>query len=53
MRRLGFCVLAASVFAGCGGSEFESSSASLVQGQAPLTTTDVDVAPEARAFWAS
>jgi hypothetical protein len=46
MRRLGSVLLAASLFAGCGGSESEPSSASLAQQQAPLTGTDVDVAPE-------
>lgn len=45
MRRLGPVLLAASLFAGCG-SELEPSSESVAQQQAPLTTTDVDVAPE-------
>ena len=46
MRRLGQALLAVSLFAGCGGSEPEQSSPSLEQQQAPLTRTDVDVAPE-------
>jgi DNA uptake protein ComE-like DNA-binding protein len=46
MRRIGSALLAASLLAGCGGSEVEPSSQPLVQQQAPLTTTDVDVAPE-------
>jgi hypothetical protein len=46
MRRLGSAVLAVSLLAGCGGSEAEPSSESLAQQQAPLTQTDVDVAPE-------
>lgn len=46
MRRLGPAVLAASLFAGCGGTELEPSSQTVAQQQTPLTTTDVDVAPE-------
>ncbi|QRK04351.1 hypothetical protein JQX13_29270 [Archangium violaceum] len=46
MRRLGQALLAVSLFAGCGGSELEPSSPTLAQQQAPLTSTDVDVAPE-------
>ncbi|WNG45413.1 hypothetical protein F0U60_15860 [Archangium minus] len=46
MRRLGQALLAVSLFAGCGGSGIEQSSPSLEQQQAPLTTTNVDVAPE-------
>ncbi|MET0402803.1 MAG: hypothetical protein ABW123_10390 [Cystobacter sp.] len=46
MRRLGTAVVALSLFAGCGGLEVEPSSDTLAQQQAPLTTTDVDVAPE-------
>jgi DNA uptake protein ComE-like DNA-binding protein len=51
MRRLGSALLAVSMFAGCGGVESELSSESLEsrsveRQQAPLTTTDVDVAPE-------
>ncbi len=49
MGRLGSAVLAVSLFAGCGGVDTEPSteaSSSLEQQQAPLTTTDVDVAPE-------
>jgi DNA uptake protein ComE-like DNA-binding protein len=46
MRHLGTALLAASLLAGCGGAELESSNESLARKQAPLTTTDVDVAPE-------
>ena len=46
MRRLGSALLAASLLAGCGGTETEPSSEPLQQQQAPLTETDVDVAPE-------
>ncbi len=46
MRRLGSALLAASLLAGCGGTEAEPSSESLQPRQAPLTGTDVDVAPE-------
>ncbi|PTL76061.1 hypothetical protein [Vitiosangium sp. GDMCC 1.1324] len=46
MRRIGQAVLAVSLFAGCGGSELEPSSKSIEQQQAPLTTTNMDVAPE-------
>jgi hypothetical protein len=49
MRRLGSAVLAVSLFAGCGGIDTEPSSepsSSLEQQEAPLTTSDVDVAPE-------
>jgi hypothetical protein len=46
MRRLGRALLAVSLFAGCGGTELEPSSESIAQQQAPLTSTDVDVAPE-------
>lgn len=46
MRRFGPLLAAASLFAGCGGSEVEPSSQPLAQQQAPLTTTDEDVAPE-------
>jgi hypothetical protein len=51
MRRLGSALLAVSILAGCGGVESEASSepleaSSIERQQAPLTTTDVDVAPE-------
>jgi hypothetical protein len=46
MRRLGSALLAVGLFVGCGGTESESSSESLQRQQAPLTETDVDVAPE-------
>lgn len=46
MRRLGQALLAVSLFAGCSGIETEPSSPSLEQQQTPLTSTDVDVAPE-------
>ncbi|HZI15967.1 MAG TPA: hypothetical protein VE153_36710 [Myxococcus sp.] len=51
MRRLGSALLAAGLFAGCGGADTEPSSespdsSSLERQQAPLTTSDVDVAPE-------
>lgn len=46
MRRLGSALLAVSLFAGCGGTESEPSSAPMEHQQAPLTETDVDVAPE-------
>jgi hypothetical protein len=46
MRRLGSALLAASLLAGCGGTEPEPSPESLERQQAPLTETDVDVAPE-------
>lgn len=47
MRRLGTAVLAASLLAGCGEATSEPSSPlSLESVQAPLTETDVDVAPE-------
>ncbi|MCP3138211.1 helix-hairpin-helix domain-containing protein [Pyxidicoccus xibeiensis] len=46
MRRLGSALLAVSLFAGCGASESEPSSEVLGRQQAPLTVTDVDVAPE-------
>ncbi|MFP2924772.1 hypothetical protein ACLESO_06060 [Pyxidicoccus sp. 3LG] len=48
MRRLGSALLAVSMFAGCGGGESapSSDSPSTQQQQAPLTTTNVDVAPE-------
>ncbi|MCY1078963.1 hypothetical protein [Archangium lansingense] len=46
MRRIGSALLALSLLAGCGGTEAEPSSESLERQQAPLTTTDVDVAPE-------
>jgi len=46
MRRIGSALLAFSLLAGCGGTEAEPSSESLERQQAPLTTTDVDVAPE-------
>jgi hypothetical protein len=45
-RRLGSALLAVGLFVGCGGTESESSSDSLQRQQAPLTETDVDVAPE-------
>ncbi len=45
-RHLGPAFLAVSLFAGCGGTELEPSSESLVQQQASLTGTDVDVPPE-------
>lgn len=47
MRRLGYTLLAASLLAGCGPSDSEQSSTpSTTQQGAPLTTTNVDVAPE-------
>jgi hypothetical protein len=51
MRRLGSALLAVSILAGCGGVETEPSpvsleSPSVERQQAPLTTTNVDVAPE-------
>jgi hypothetical protein len=46
MRRLGSALLAVGLFAGCGGTESEVSSEPLGRVQAPLTETDVDVAPE-------
>ncbi|MBZ4416721.1 hypothetical protein [Myxococcus sp. RHSTA-1-4] len=47
MRRLGHTLLAVSLLAGCGPGESEpSSTPSLARQDAPLTTTDVDVAPE-------
>lgn len=46
MRFLAPAFVAVGLLAGCGGSEVEPSSSSPVQQQAPLTTTDVDVAPE-------
>ena len=50
MRRLGQALVTLSLLAGCGGTEFEpaaeSSSEALAVSAAPLTTTDVDVAPE-------
>src|SRR5690242_10379362 len=51
MRRLGSALLALSILAGCGGVESEPStesreSPSAERQQAPLTTTNVDVAPE-------
>lgn len=46
MRRIGPMFLAASLFVGCGGPEVEPSQESLERAQAPLTATDVDVAPE-------
>ncbi len=48
MRRFGSAILAASLLAGCGGVESaeSSESPSVESQQAPLTTTDVDVAPE-------
>ncbi len=46
MRRLGSALLAVGLFVGCGGTESESSSDSLQRLRAPLTETDVDVAPE-------
>ena len=45
-RRLGSALLAVGLFVGCGGTESESTSESLQRQQAPLTETDVDVAPE-------
>ncbi|CAM4329807.1 hypothetical protein G4177_01045 [Corallococcus sp. ZKHCc1 1396] len=53
MRRLGSALLAVSMFAGCGGLETEPSPESLTSPsfesqQAPITTTDVDVAPECK-----
>lgn len=45
MRRLGQALLAVSLLAGCG-TELEPSSEPIAQQQAPLTSTDVDVAPE-------
>lgn len=51
MRRLGSALLAVSVLAGCGGVGTEPSpesveSPAVERQQAPLTTTDADVAPE-------
>ncbi|QQR46045.1 hypothetical protein JKA73_07945 [Myxococcus xanthus] len=48
MRRLVPALLSASLMVGCGptGSESEPSSSSTEHQDAPLTTTDVDVAPE-------
>lgn len=46
MRRIGSALLAVSLLAGCGGSETPPPSESVEQQQAPLTETDVDVAPE-------
>ncbi len=46
MRRLGSALLAVSLFVGCGGVESSFESPSAEHQQAPLTTTDVDVAPE-------
>ena len=46
MRHHVTACLAMSLLAGCGGSEAESSSQPLARQQAPLTTADVDVAPE-------
>nr|WP_163867546.1 helix-hairpin-helix domain-containing protein [Myxococcus eversor] len=49
MRRLGSVVLSMSLFVGCGVAETESPSPAPVQSeqqQAPLTASDVDVAPE-------
>lgn len=48
MRRLGSALLALGFLAGCGGVETDPSSeaSSLKHQQAPLTTTDADVAPE-------
>lgn len=45
-RRFGSAFLAVSLLVGCGSTESEPSSESLERQQAPLTTTDVDVAPE-------
>ncbi|XXF76984.1 hypothetical protein P2318_28600 [Myxococcaceae bacterium GXIMD 01537] len=45
-HRLGSAVLAVSLLAGCGGTEPAPSSEPVAQQQAPLTATDVDVAPE-------
>lgn len=47
MRRLGPALLAASLLVGCGPAESEAPpTPSLAREDAPLTTTDVDVAPE-------
>jgi hypothetical protein len=46
MRRLGSALLAVSLLVGCGATESEPSSESLARARAPLTETDVDVAPE-------
>ncbi|MBJ6761572.1 hypothetical protein JGU66_12415 [Myxococcaceae bacterium JPH2] len=47
MRRLGSAILAVSMLAGCGGSVApEPSSENTARQEAPLTSTDVDVAPE-------
>lgn len=46
MRHHVAACLAVGLLAGCGGNEIEASSPSLPRQQAPLTTTDVDVAPE-------
>jgi hypothetical protein len=45
-RRLGSALLAVGLFVGCGGTDSEPSSVPLERQQAPLTETDVDVAPE-------
>ncbi|MFP2905144.1 hypothetical protein ACLESD_08825 [Pyxidicoccus sp. 3LFB2] len=45
-RRLGSALLAVSLLAGCGDTEIEPSSEVFERQQAPLTATDVDVAPE-------
>ncbi|AKQ68417.1 putative lipoprotein [Myxococcus hansupus] len=46
MRRLVSALLSTSMLIGCGPAESETPSPSLEQQQAPLTTSDVDVAPE-------
>ncbi len=45
-RRLGSALLAVGLFTGCGGTDTEASPDSLAHARAPLTETDVDVAPE-------
>lgn len=45
-HRIGSALLAISLLAGCGGAETDPASEPLASQQAPLTQTDVDVAPE-------
>ena len=45
-RRIGSALLAVSLFVGCGDTETAPAAESLERQQAPLTETDVDVAPE-------
>ncbi|MCP3144568.1 hypothetical protein [Pyxidicoccus xibeiensis] len=46
MRRLGSALLSASLWVGCGPLESEPASTPLERQDSPLTTSDVDVAPE-------